>query len=546
MSKIILIYANCRANNAKGDFVLAGNLAVDIAKELLTFESDIQVVLTTTLDGLWKFHSLYGKPIDNALTIDKISIQLIPLELFDNVNNEVIAYVDANHCKYASADLVKRVLSPESKLLIIGAPNSSSEQTSKYKTLFFQQFIKHQPNLYEYFDEKDMQIKIVGIDEKSIGLTQLSKAINLNELVDEEKNKIPEKPYGFIYLNATNSNAFKVIGDYMQFAQYNQYVLVGDFVNNKLKLEENIKLDLGLDSQKQLPITYYQSLNNKTMKVILANSQTFVSTTGTMSTLEAMNEGKLTFYQDSSNNQDFVKSYLLAVRSISQNSKKMDSSMSRLVSLLAFCLFDKKPLNKETKEKLNELSQIEDLPKNLIDINHQIIDKANGKVAKHLLNFIGGNSNQSKEKQCLKACYNLRKTDEKENPKLDQALRRAAAWGRIFELKILLQNITKEEVNKNEKQTGLSALHWAVKNKKHDCTELLIKFGADVDVQDSLGFTPLAYAIQLEDKESIKTLILSGASLDIEDTKGNKPCTKVSNELKVFIESCSSKILKII
>ena len=65
MAKIILIYADCMNITAKGDYALAGSLAKDLTDELEKYGSDIKVVLTSRLEGLVKYHSLYGQSVNN-------------------------------------------------------------------------------------------------------------------------------------------------------------------------------------------------------------------------------------------------------------------------------------------------------------------------------------------------------------------------------------------------------------------------------------------------------------------------------------------------
>ena len=51
----------------------------------------------------------------------------------------------------------------------------------------------------------------------------------------------------------------------------------------------------------------------------------------------------------------------------------------------------------------------------------------------------------------------------------------------------------KLNINEQDK-LGFTALHYAVTQKKLGMVKLLVKYGAGLEVKDSLGFTPLFYA----------------------------------------------------
>src|SRR5436305_9063753 len=108
MGKSILIHANCANTTAKGDFAFAGNLAKDIVQELARQGiMDIDVVLVSTLDGIPRFSSLYGAPVNDRVSVEGTSTGLSSLETFDAVDNTVVAFIDANRCKHAPAEIIQ-------------------------------------------------------------------------------------------------------------------------------------------------------------------------------------------------------------------------------------------------------------------------------------------------------------------------------------------------------------------------------------------------------------------------------------------------------
>lgn len=540
MPKVILIYANCVNSKAKGDFALAGGLAKDLALLLAEQHSEIKVVLTSTLSGINKYNSLYGKSVNGKITTDGVEIEVTALEVFDSVENNVVAYIEANRCKHAPAELIKQVLSPDSKLVFIGAANKNATIA---KDLYVAKVALQQPGLYPFFDQSSIAVYNAGLGDGRIGLTTLSKPANLPKL-DEASHQYPNGSYGFMYLNAINPvNEGQTIGQYMQLTHYGQYVLVGNFAEYQFELKTGIASQLG---PSYLPkITYHQSLDSSTMRHMVNQSQSVIVSTGVMSTLEAMNENKLPFYQNIDSNSHFVASYLVAIKSVCHNDGALLGKMPELVFQLAELLFAKKPLASKPENELGNLLKMPSVTSKLIDINQAIIAKANGKIAPQLLSFITSDPSPSSsgKHQCVKVCDSLRNPGEISSPVYDQALRRAAAWGRQFELKVLLRNLSKELINRKD-TTGFhrSALHWAVIKKNQACASLLIQADADVDSQDNMGKTPLFYALANGEKEMIKLLVCAGASLDIQDHSGKKPCEDVAEELKHFVATCSPQL----
>lgn len=55
------------------------------------------------------------------------------------------------------------------------------------------------------------------------------------------------------------------------------------------------------------------------------------------------------------------------------------------------------------------------------------------------------------------------------------------------------KELGKLNINEQDK-LGFTAMHYAVTQKKLPMVKLLIKYGASLEVKDSLGFTPLFYA----------------------------------------------------
>lgn len=68
---------------------------------------------------------------------------------------------------------------------------------------------------------------------------------------------------------------------------------------------------------------------------------------------------------------------------------------------------------------------------------------------------------------------------------------------------------------------GETALHLAVEQGSYDLTELLLAYGADVNIQERRdGFTPLMYAAIKDDRKMMQLLVSHGADLTKTDIEG--------------------------
>ncbi|KTD20446.1 Ankyrin-repeat containing protein. Substrate of the Dot/Icm secretion system [Legionella lansingensis] len=547
MGKVILIHANCHNPTAKGDFAFAGNIAKDIIRELEKQSiHDIDVVLVSALDGIPRFESMYGAAVDGRVTVEGTSIGLSSLETFDAVENTVIAFIDANRCKHSAGDLVKRVLSPDSKFLFVGNVNQQAFSDVFMQTLYRMQAQKEQPGVYEPFNADDTLIGSAGLGSERLGLPTITKAEDLPTLSSSEMAKLstlPKSDYGFMYLAAVDSSKdYKLIAQYIKLSGHDQYVLVGNFSSNKYEIKYAYEHDMTLVTSKtSLPqIEYHASLPNPVMRKMVANATgSLVLSTGVTSTLEAMRDSKLTYYQDMSNNTEFVAAYLIAVKSIVSSDSSLFGAMPQMIIDLSDLLFANKPLSKDKMERTRDLLQLSSISSRLISTNLTIIEQASGKIATRLLTFIGGSRKTNDHVQLATVCASLRKSGEMGSPVHDQALRRAATWGRLFELKVLIKSMSSSDLNKTDPTYGRSALHWAVSSKNLDCARALVKAGASLDLQDKDGQTALHKAVKNGDRAMIKMLIAAGASVDIADKSSNSPkdCAPDSGIL-LFIKDC--------
>lgn len=545
MGKVILIHANCRNSTAKGDYVFAGNIAKDIMRELAQQSiTDIDVVLVSKLDGISQFISIYGIPVDNRVFVEGTSIGLSSLETFDAVDNTVVAFIDANRCKHAPADVIKRVLSPESKFLFVGNVNQMAFADFFSQFRYRIQAKMEQPKLYDYFAEGDLLIGSAGLGTDRLGIPTITKAEDLPALSSAHQAMIPTGNYGFMYLAAVDpSKDYKLIAQYIKLSAQDKYILVGQFTNKKYEIQYAYNHDKTLASSKPLPaIEYHKSLPNGVMRQTVAHANSsLILSTGVTSTLEAMRDQKLPYYQDMDNNTEFVAAYLIAVKSMVSSDASLFGIIPQMIIELSSLLFANKPLSRMDMERTDTLLKLSSINSRLVNTNQAIIDKASGKIAPRLLGFLGESRKTNDYFQLVRVRASLCKSGETDSPIHDQALRRAAAWGRLFELKVLIKSAPQPDLDKTDPAYGRSALQWAVTNKHFDCARALIKAGASLDLQDKGGQTALHKAVKQGDRQMIKMLIDAGASINIPDCLYNSPkdCAPDSGIL-LFINDCHS------
>jgi serine/threonine-protein phosphatase 6 regulatory ankyrin repeat subunit B len=112
------------------------------------------------------------------------------------------------------------------------------------------------------------------------------------------------------------------------------------------------------------------------------------------------------------------------------------------------------------------------------------------------------------------------------NPNAGQAsgltpLMTAAHTGNVEVVKALISRGA--DVNAMTKETGISALMWAVADQRPDVAKVLIENRADVKRSSSKGFTPLLFAARNGDIEMAKVLIAAGADVNERASDGTMP-----------------------
>lgn len=399
-----------------------------------------------------------------------------------------------------------------------------------------------QPGLYQYFDDSDRLLGVTGFGDKRLGIPQVIKSHELPDLTQEQQIMLPSGDYGFIYLSNEGESSYQTIVQYMMLTGHSKYVLLGGFSASNALIKHTFDTENNwLGSKPIIPnIAYYSSLPYAVMRATVANAKgSLVVATGVMSTLEAMRDDKLPFYQCSSVNEHFVDDYLSAVSSIISSDSSLFGVLPNLIIELSKLLFAEKPLPFQSLKKTQELLSIAPVVSHLKQSNQAIIEQANGKIAPRVLGFLHGSRSTHDAMQLVQVSTSLRKEGETLIPIHEQALRRAAAGGRLFELKVLIKAVTSSDLDKRNNPDKRTALHWAVINGHLDCARALVFAGASVSMKDKEGRTPLHLAVRKNNKPMIKLLIEAGASLTLPDKENRVPEQYVgTDEIAAFINTC--------
>lgn len=512
--KTILVYSNCQKANAKGDFTFGGNIAVDLIREARLQSEDIDVILVSTRDGISRFESLYGKPdASSSVTIAGETVGLCALEDMPCFGRHVVAYIDANYCKPASTEIIKKVINPDTKLLFIGNANQDDWLTGSYRNFLEDLTNQKQPHLLNLFNSSNVYYATAGMNGKRIGIPTIARLDSLNPLTESERQQLPKANYGFMYLS-NQSDTRRLVAQYMDLTGKALYVLVGKFSAMDrllISLSTTTMQATSVTNPKIPQITYHESLPNHVMRNMTAKaSGNLVISTGVNSALEAMQDGKLTYYEYSTENENFITSFLGAIRNLT--TQRDHFTVSRKVIDLATLLFAQKPLSNIHALRAKALLDDDGTCQTMIASNREIIATANGKLANNIFSFIYANSQPHLQQQASAVCMALRTNSDTCIPDAGKALRRAAATGQLFELKVLIKFILatpKSGITINDTCTTRqrSALHWAAINKDKDAIQLLLEAKANLELKDSDNKIPFDYACDSHDVNLITLLM---------------------------------------
>jgi len=97
----------------------------------------------------------------------------------------------------------------------------------------------------------------------------------------------------------------------------------------------------------------------------------------------------------------------------------------------------------------------------------------------------------------------------------------SAKQGRQDDLQELVSQIS--SVNIQDSPLGNSALHYSSQSGHIDCIKVLLKAGANVNLQNKTGETPLHKASWRGNLEAIQLLVEHGANVTIRNKQGQTP-----------------------
>jgi len=356
MSKVIIVFANCQNSKALGDFSLAGSIAKDLARLLQQTYQDVKVLLSSTKQGLSQFHRLYGSANVGSVTIDGVVLLLGALEKFKASQHEVVAFIEANRCKPAEDSVLARVISPITKIIQIRAANqlaldSHVHSGTDYFSNYYSRLCKKQPSVYPSLPPDQFMVKTCGLGTNRLGIPKLA-SIDVPSLsVWVTPASFSPNPFGVMYPLASDKESLSdIIAQYIALTEYNNFVLLGQFDKNPIvqtKFDE-------WEENSTYNFLCVKSVDNQAMRQWIHHSGSTVLMTGVMSTLEAMYEGKLVFYDYQEHNLIFVQSVIDAVSSLST---RLDNERAQQVRRLNTLLFSQKPLRECCFEELTQLRE---------------------------------------------------------------------------------------------------------------------------------------------------------------------------------------------
>lgn len=440
MTKTVIIYASCRDLNASGDYSLAGSMATDLLDLLHRSNEDAEVILATSREHLPSYTRLYGAPNrEGTIHLGGLPCRVAALDDLP-VNLNVSALICANPCDEPEGKKLLRVMSPQTRFIIVGAANNPFQQDQiSWKSCAddwsgFSDFSYYYP-----FDR--CVLTHSGIGPYSIGLA------NSQPLI-EPPQAAQQPGYGFVYIQFNRCSVFsfgkdlQAISQYRDLTRYEHFTLV------------NCEPYLRTDNQSPT-LTYASNLSNQAFRSTLNSAGPIVMVTGVGSALEAMESGKFLYYQWLSKNElfaDSVQSHLLGKIGTDPNAKTLEKLIQ--YSLAA------KPLSEEAARFLRlTATKKPELIQWVAQAGKALVEGARGKLGNNLFGLF---QHPSPANDLLrKVRKKHRRKNEIELCSLQTCLRRAAAAGDLYGLKVLLEVATEADLNAVDTRFGRTALQWA-------------------------------------------------------------------------------------
>lgn len=533
MKNVIVISANCVNEKASGDYAIAGQLAVSFIEALSQPEyqdSGVEVVLTTTKDRMDSFTRLYGKASGDKISIDGRQVTLLAAEDLAKKPFEIIGYIPANHCRAMPKEVLNEILTAETKVSFVFGPHQPD-----YKSNYFVSEMLIQ-RMHEEFGPA-LNYNVITVDSlgfvndsKRLGLSAIKSAAELAPLTTSETAELASvsgKKYGVAYFNANDPLVGALCDEFMRLGGNGDYLLVGDYAESLKRLARNVDYPVEFEltdgtkgstvrAGDQIAFTQRKQLSNQVLRHAMARSQLLVGATGVNFLQEALIDGKIPYYQAVSNNQGFIDSYLASLKGLMMADSNTPISLKQEVLQLAAILMAEKPLSAVAHAKAKSGLGNDALVTKLSAMNTSLMKGAQKPIAPQLLPFLMAPVDEKvRDRQLAMALQKLRKPEEKESPTFEQGLRRAAAWGKLIELRVILSCRQQKGINVNGSvaNVGMTPLHFAVQNKQQAVINALLKHGADPMATDAKGRTALSIAIADESLPCLRLLMAAGGQL---------------------------------
>ncbi len=511
---IIIIFGDCREPNAKGDYQLAAALGHDFVKEITDqkLSHQVEVVLTTSSDAIHKYHQLYTplNTTDMGCYLDVMGTPIRTQSLEDLIDHDekILAFIDANHCRGPVQGVLEHVLSPNTKVLAIYGPHQP-DFGSMPQPIVHASFDGGRTGreIYNYY-QRSMTFYSEGIGGSRLGV--LVQPMSEVTTMDSDQEKIfkpyPSGDYSFLYMSASFGNLDQLLSEFISLSQAKNFIFVGNYESDfkkavvRLPYAAHYQLDdgrMGENVKPGDPVSFhsYKSIPANVMRYLINDSSTLIAVTGASTLLEALLAGKIPYYQTTRTNQVLVDSFQGDVKRRLTSSTASMAMRQNVIELLSI-LFAPKPLGLTDKRRAQDLLAQPNIISLTSAISRTTIEKANGSIARKLLPSILSKGNPNALNQVNLACFKLRKPGEYVNPDYNKALRRAAFWGKYFELKILLTHAASISLDiSNADSKSRMPLHWALIGRQSQAALAIIDSGASLSRMDIDGLSPLHYAL---------------------------------------------------
>ncbi len=332
----------CCKHDQFGDYAECAEIGYSLQKYINSKNLAVQCVLSSNVNGVKKFHQLYGQLDSSDLSVHRLPFKCINLE--ENTSSEfkdnVIAYIEVGSCMPAPLSLIKPFIKDKLKMIFVASPHDAIKP------------FKIRINEAKRTLKIPASLITLGYGEDRIGIPipqSVCQPLDHKRYYDLTTNN-----YGFIYFSGIKKEATEFVHDYIKISIHSKiecrhYVILGpleksmesikDFVidsktiarvvhNQTLKIlkfnEMNESVEITdeelisssspfFNGSTTINFMLIRSVNNEEMRSLVKNSIPFIGITGVNSMVLGIEMQKIFLYQHFSHNHGFIEGYQSAI-----------------------------------------------------------------------------------------------------------------------------------------------------------------------------------------------------------------------------------------